>query len=332
MAHELYINVRGKTSMAYVNDEPWHGLGQKLTPDASIETWMQEAGMDYTILEAPALFNTPSGVQTVQNRNVLYRSDTHAPLGFVGSRYRVVQPSEVLEFFRDITESQQFELETAGVLFDGAKYWALARTGKTARIGGKNSKDVIDGYLLLATSCDGTLQTLAQFTSIRVVCNNTLTAATYGRDRKDNGAIKVSHRSIFNPDEVKKQLGIDNTWSEFVDGANELSKVRVKDEDALRFVVSLVGDPAKDLSEQSDKAKAVATVYQLYKGKGRGSDLKSAEGTAWGLVNGVSEYVDHLAGQSQDNRLYLGMFYDGSYLKNQAFQQAMKQFVYAQAA
>jgi phage/plasmid-like protein (TIGR03299 family) len=315
--------------MAYVNDEPWHGLGQRLTAGAPIETWMTEAGMDYTILTSPAMFNTPGGVQTLDNRNVLYRSDTNAPLGFVGSRYRVVQPSEVLEFFRDITASQQFELETAGVLFNGAKYWALAKTGETARIGGRNSKDVINGYLLLATSCDGTLQTLAQFTSIRVVCNNTLSAATVGRDKKDNGAIKVSHRSIFNPDEVKKQLGIAGTWSEFVAGANELAKVHVKDEDALKFVVSLVGDPEKDLSEQADKAKAVATVYQLFKGKGRGSNMTSSDGTAWGLVNSVTEYVDHLAGESQDNRLYLGMFYDGSYLKNQAFQQAMKQFAMA---
>lgn len=332
MSHEIYINVRGKASMAYVEDEPWHGLGQKLTPNSPIEVWQREAGMDFTILEAPAMFNTPDGVKTLTNRNVLYRSDTLGPLGFVGSKYRVVQPSECLEFFRDITESQQFELETAGVLFGGAKYWALAKTGKTARIGGKGSKDQIDGYLLLATSCDGTLQTLAQFTSIRVVCNNTLSAATYGRSKKDNGAIKVSHRSIFRPDEVKSALGIDTTWTSFIEGANALADVKVTDAEALQFIVDMVGEPGKPIQEQADKAKAVATVYQLFRGKGRGSNLKSAEGTAWGLVNSVTEYVDHFAGESQDNRMYLGLFYDGSYIKNQAFQQAQNQFVYRQAA
>jgi hypothetical protein len=44
-------------------------------------------------------------------------------------------------------------------------------------------------------------------------------------------------------------------------------------------------------------------------------------------VQAVTEYVDHLAGESQDNRLYLGQFYDGAYMKNEAFQQALKQFV-----
>lgn len=179
---------------------------------------------------------------------------------------------------------------------------------------------------MLATSCDGTLQTLAQFTSVRVVCNNTLRAATWNMDKKDNGAIKVSHRSVFNPDEVKKGLGIDLHWAEFVESANVLSTIKVKDEDALQFIVGLVGDPSKPIQEQAEKAKAVATVFQLYKGKARGSDLKSSEDTAWGLVNSVTEYIDHIAGVSVDNRMYLGQFYDGAYIKNQAFSGAMKQF------
>jgi hypothetical protein len=70
----------------------------------------------------------------------------------VGSRYNVVQPREVLEFYRDLTEVAGYELETAGALKAGRKFWALARTGKSAALKGK---DVVNGYLLLATSCDG---------------------------------------------------------------------------------------------------------------------------------------------------------------------------------
>jgi phage/plasmid-like protein (TIGR03299 family) len=86
----------------------------------------------------------------------------------------VVQPREVLEFYRDLTEVAGYELETAGVLKAGRKFWALARTGKSAALKGN---DVVNGYLLLATSCDGTLATVAMPTTVRVVCNNTLTIA-----------------------------------------------------------------------------------------------------------------------------------------------------------
>jgi len=109
-------------------------------------------------------------IMPFEEQRVLYRSDTHAPLSVVSQRYQEVQPKEILEFYRDLTEQSGFELETAGVLKGGKKFWALARTGQSSAL---KSKDVSNGYILLATAFDGTLATTAQFTSIRVVCKNT---------------------------------------------------------------------------------------------------------------------------------------------------------------
>ena len=50
------------------------------------------------------------------------------------------------------------------MLRGGRKFWALARTGQSTVL---KRKDRVDGYLLLATACDGTLATTAQFTSVR---------------------------------------------------------------------------------------------------------------------------------------------------------------------
>lgn len=84
------------------------------------------------------------------------------------------QPGGILEFYRDLTEVSGFALETAGVLRGGRKIWTPARTGQSSTLKGN---DVTNAYVLLATACDGKLATSAQFTSIRVVCNNTLAAA-----------------------------------------------------------------------------------------------------------------------------------------------------------
>ena len=100
-----------------------------------------------------------------------------------------MQPHDVLGFYRDLVSVSGFELETAGVLKGGKKLWALARTGDEMMLSGM---DQVKGYLLLATSCDGSLATTAQFTSIRVVCNNTLQMAV-----GDNlGAVRVPHSTI----------------------------------------------------------------------------------------------------------------------------------------
>jgi hypothetical protein len=68
----------------------------------------------------------------------------------------------------------------------------LARTGQSSALKGK---DVSNGYILLATACDGTLPT-AQFTSIRVVCNNTLAIALKGQNTSA-GVVKVPHSTKF---------------------------------------------------------------------------------------------------------------------------------------
>jgi phage/plasmid-like protein (TIGR03299 family) len=86
-------------------------------------------------------------------QKVLFRSDTNTPLSVVSQRYQVVQPREILEFYRDLTKVSGFELETAGVLKGGKKFWALAKTGQDFALKGN---DVTNGYILLATACDGT--------------------------------------------------------------------------------------------------------------------------------------------------------------------------------
>lgn len=66
-------------------------------------------------------------IHTFPEQKVLYRSDSKEALSVVSQRYQVVQPREVLEFYRDLTSCSGYELETAGVLKGGRKLWALAR-------------------------------------------------------------------------------------------------------------------------------------------------------------------------------------------------------------
>lgn len=116
--------------MAYVGQTPWHGLGNKLSANQPLEVWQKQAGMDWDIKEAPVQFtdvvdDTQSRLITFPQSKVLYRSDPQAPLSVVSQRYQVVQPREILEFYRDLTEVSGFQLETAGVLKGGKKVWAL---------------------------------------------------------------------------------------------------------------------------------------------------------------------------------------------------------------
>lgn len=310
-------------TMAYAGERPWHGLGNRLAPHQPIEVWKRQAGMDWKIEEAEVRYvagNQHLGViHAFPDNKVLYRSDTRMPLSVVSKRFQVVQPGQILEFYRDLTASSGFELETAGVLREGRKFWALARTRQSTTLKGR---DKVDGYLLLATACDGTLATTAQFTSVRVVCNNTLSIALGNA----TGAIKVPHRSQFDPEVVKRQLGITvSSWDGFVARMKALVD-RPVDPDSveglLRRVLTYTGPDGKAtvVNEQ-----ALANVRSLYEGGGRGALMASSRGTAWGLLNSVTEFVDHhRRARSDDHRRDAAWFGPGAQIKQRAWDEVMK--------
>lgn len=310
-------------SMAYAGEKPWHGLGSKLQPNQSIDDWKESAGMNWTIQNSEVRYITgQNGIGTISafpDHQVLYRSDTKAPLAVVSKRFQVVQPGEILEFYRDLTEVGGFELETAGVLREGRKFWALARTGQSVSLKGR---DRVDGYLLLATACDGTLATTAQFTSVRVVCNNTLSIAL-GDNR---GAIKVPHRSQFDPNVVKRQLGLTvSSWDAFVARMRALVERPVDPDSVDGLLRRVLTYPNPDGNGVAVNEQAFKAARALYDGAGKGSELASARGTAWGVLNSVTEFVDHQRrAKTDDHRREAAWFGQGAQIKQKAWDEVMR--------
>ena len=341
MAHQV-------EQMAYVGDTPWHGLGNHLTQNQPIEVWAQQAGMDWRIESSDVSYMAKnergqSIIMPYEEQRVLYRSDTHAPLSVVSQRYQEVQPMEILEFYRDLTEQSGFELETAGVLKGGKKFWALARTGQSTALKGK---DVSNGYILLATACDGTLATTAQFTNIRVVCNNTLAIALRGQS-SNAGVVKVPHSTKFDADKVKQQLGISvRAWDEHMYEMKQLSQRKVtqgeaaayfdavfnntnmsvidQEENIIQFYRNIATpNPAKEKSEPN--GRAMAKVMDMFNGQGRGAELSSAKDTAYGLLCSITEFADHeRRAMSTDHRLDSAWFGAGAALKQRGLEQALR--------
>lgn len=322
MAHMIDMT-NGRANMAYVGETPWHGLGSELTRGADLDVWRVEAGLDWNVGRAQVAFKPEGkGVFVKGDSQVLYRDDTFAQLGIVSDRYQIVQPGEVLEFFRDIVGTGGLELETAGSLDGGKKVWALAKTGDGFSIMGQGR---VEGYVLLSTSFDGSMATRAQFTSVRVVCNNTLQLAA--KDTK--GAVIVPHSSTFDATGVKIDLGlIHGAFSTFEDQAQELAQRRLTNEEAMKLLAQVMvpSSEGKDFDQSTVSTKRfnqVLTVFDLYQHAGRGSNLRSAAGTAWGLVNAVTEYVDHHAARNTNNRFRSGQFGPGATMKQDAFARAL---------
>lgn len=338
MAHGIDM-VGGKATFAFVGADAWHGLGQRLTQGAPMEVWAEESGMNYDIIGVPVKFDIPVvnsqgekmpgldlGAITKQfdGKRVLYRNDTGSGLSVVSDSYKIVQPKDVLNFFEELVSVGDMHLETAGVLFGGTRYWAMANTNfEDDVIGG----DRIKGRLLLTTSCDGTLATTAKFVSERVVCNNTLKIALGEADSEKKPQVRVTHGAVFNPEKIKEALGLlDHGWNQFMTTIRKMSKTKMSDEAAKKFIADIMLNPIqlKLLEEQNEVHKRVQTkldeIFAMYKGTGMGAT--EVTGTVWGALNCITEYADHRIGQKADNKLWNSWFGYSENLKNSAFELA----------
>lgn len=323
MAHQIDTTSLNRASYASTRRE-WHGLGELMPTGSDIETWAAAAGMTYKVQRATIRYATERlspeaalhNLKTLDERLVLFRSDTGAPLGVVSDSYKVVQPREVLEFFREWADANACVIESAGVLFGGKRYFATAKMSDGVFVG---EGDKIVPYVLLSTSADGSLATEGRITTVRVVCNNTLRLAS-----KDASSFRVSHRTAFKAEECRGIIEAAHAeFGTFMHTSRKLASIKVESRLAEDMTTLLLTTPTRNADAARDSA-GFAKIMSLFQGEGKGSTLETARETAFGWLNACTEYVDHhVRARSDENRTAAALWGQGADLKQRAMDIAM---------
>ena len=129
-------------TMAYAGKVPWHGLGNQVGEDVTIEQMELTAGLDWKVNKVP--FVNPVTGSNSNDYFVLVRDSDGKELSPCGKSYVPVQNRQALEFFRKFTESGNMTLETAGSLDGGRRVFVLAKT--TSSIEHKGG-DKVESYI-----------------------------------------------------------------------------------------------------------------------------------------------------------------------------------------
>lgn len=303
-------------TMAYVGETPWHSLGNKVHHGVSIERMMIEAGLEWEVHTRPVLFQPFSGLgdptalteterlkgrelwRDTKHRVMFRNSDNHV-LDIVGPEYIPVQNSQVLEFFREYVDAGDMELETAGSLQQGRYVWALAKMKAGFTLLGD---DKVDGYIFLANPHQYGKGYIVKFTTVRIVCSNTLMMALGG----GGAEFKMWHTREFNKelqDEAKRRLGIARERLEsFHEDADELARRHMSVEQATAAIARVFA-PKLEKEPLEKQSPTVKRIIDLYNGRAYGANLVSSNGTAWGVLNAATQYLDHEYGKSADARI-----------------------------
>jgi phage/plasmid-like protein (TIGR03299 family) len=316
MAHQIENN-----QFAYVGEAAWHGLGVQLAEGATGQEMLQAAGLAWRVQRRGlAMASNKVGgapmTEPMTGYRAITRSDNNHVFQVASDRYQPVQNTEIVDFFREFCEAGHASMETVGALRDGAVIWALAKLATTtpASLG----QDKLTGHMMLATSHDGSLRTIGKPCQTRVVCGNTLQIAL----GEQTAQYSLKHSSKFTDrqkDEAKRVMGMARESVQAInDLAGELAKATVDHDGWMEFMGKLLGEDGVIDTKTADLTRVAAEIQSATM-TSPGSGFNSARGTMWGLVNGVTYYVDHAArARSESNRLFSAWFGDGERMKNTA--------------
>lgn len=335
---------KGRAAIAFAGETPWHGYGEKILPSDTIEEIRVKAGLDYDVIGRPAYYSVENDLgkrvpTKIPGKQVLLRQDNQDYLSIVGQDYKIVQPSKVLEFFRDLVDLQGLSINVAGALDDGRKVWALAKLDDTFELFGQ---DKIQPYVLVATSYDGKLATTAMLSTIRVVCMNTLRfSGAFTADENSSSVFKVRHDKEFSITEAHGKLGLrEDAWLEHKRQLDNLARFQLSEAEALEYFYLAAGQ-GDDIVRNEDNGNVVSFPEPTRVTKqfinaylnGPGANYVSAKGTLFGALQAVTHYQDHLApAGTRGKRFDSATFGGGNVRKQHAFELALAKFADAEAA
>jgi len=319
MSHNIDMsNNRANIAFRGSRDDVWHKMGQEMAAGMSVEDWAKAAGLDWTADAQEAFVSINGEMVRVPDRYFNVRSDTKHVLGAVSDRYQAVQPIDVLRWFeRYISVDDRFELDVAGSLKQGEIIWATAKFNGPMTIGGENHV----ARLLMSTTFDGSSPTVNQATVIRVVCNNTFSAAQFDK----RAVVRTRHNTAFNPGKVAKELAtIAQSFEVYKLMGDALAQAEMAKEEIAVFFRQMLDIPVeattadistRKLNQYTDMARAYQTSVQ-----------EGAEpNTPWAALQAVTRYVDHDrqtrgAETETEGRFTAAQFGSGAAFKDRAMQ------------
>lgn len=317
-------------TMAYANETPWHGLGNRVSDALTPDEMLVAAGLDWTVSRRQ-IFTTQSKDPTSDislksnDYGLLVRDSDNSVFGPCGKNYLPLQNHEVFTFFDKFVKAGHMKMETAGSLDGGRQVWGLAAINQGFELPGG---DQVNGYLLLNQPHVWGKSLTIMFTPIRVVCNNTLTQALGQAGHR----FSMPHVREFDADVIAKAeaaLGLaSDQLAAFQQTAELLAKVEYNEQKVRKFIAQLFQPVLLEEQEITPDqfSRSASDVFQcLHTQPG----AAMSEGSWWSALNAVTYYVDHKAGRDRDSSLQSAWFGPRAALKRKALDLAVE---YAQAA
>lgn len=276
-------------TMLYVGETPWHGLGTKyeVAPKSS-EAIIKGAQLDWTVEAAP-MYTDLHG--PITGYHAIYREDNNEVLGVVNNRYpNMVQNADTFNAFDNLL-GKSLDVETAASLGRGETVFGCFKIQNKFKV----MDDDIDHYFVVMNDhlkVDGKVTVMN--TPVRVVCQNTLSAALSNNLYKLR--IPVSADSGVNAAVTEKLFtSIENAMRSMQKSAETMCKQKLTREhldkilDELFPYIQVEGESTYSAANANTEIMRDTFITQCM-----GADnLANYRGTAYQVFNALTDYTQH---------------------------------------
>lgn len=300
MSHQIHFNEETqKHAFFSVKEKPWHNLGQIISDYPTSTEAIEHAGLNYEVIKTPLYTEYSENEKiTVSDLYSTLRTDTQTVLGVVGKDYQILQNKDAFSFFDSIVGGDGILYETAGALGKGERIFITAKLPDYIRVG---KDDLIEKYLFLTTSHDGSGSITAAFTPIRIVCANTLNAAL----RNQTNTVRIRHTSNAQSrlEQAHKVMGISDQLSSDLENIfNHWAKVRISDNEVKKLIsLALAPSPVIVNQLKNDEIEELSSCFSniienayQYALSDETQLMTTTEGTLFGAYNAVTGYFQNV--------------------------------------
>lgn len=293
-------------------DLPWAGIttGSVATGNglATSEDLLNEADLNWGVVKRP-MYRTMNDGSVVQapGHYETYRDDTETLIGAVKSVYKPFSNHDAFKFGDSLVSDGVARWTDAGMQGDGYRVFMVMQLTNPFTVLGE---DQVTLYLFLQASHDGSTSVKGYITPIRFFCTNQLTLIT----KTAANSFTLRHTSTIEKQLEKARESFQKTVSyqaAFTEAVERLALTPVSEATATILIKSVIPER---------RAKREAIVDNILHTYHHSPTVEPYRGTAYGLLNGLTEYMDHGKTQRTGNARFESiMLTEGAKARNQLF-------------
>ena len=257
----------------------WNNIGTDLNTNDFSEV-LEKAGLNYQVNAMDTFIKFDGKDVKIPGRKTMVRDDGHI-YGVLSENYKPVQNADAFEFIKYIDEDINFV--KAGETYNGLVY-IIGQLNEVNILGDKFTPHVIfqnshnGGYSLATSICP-----------LRIVCQNQFNLAF----RESNSSFIIKHTK--NADTkmaiaAETLKNISAYMKIFNEKAELFAAQKVSDSQVTKFI-NFMFPEKENMSEKAiDKLEEEKTKFiKAY----MSDDNTNFRGSAWGLINGLTDYITH---------------------------------------